>query len=76
MMHFIVLLIEIIPFCSCGVGLVRPLIIISLFGSAIQWNPSFSNHLGKGKFIRIIGRLETSGVKIYNVGLVTEEKLH
>ena len=45
----------------------RPLkiIIISLFGSAIQWNPSFSNHLGKGG--------ETSGVKLQC--LTSEEKL-
>ena len=30
----------------------------------LQWNPDFFNHLGKGRLVRVIGRIELSRDKI------------
>ena len=39
----------------------------------VQWNPDFSSHRGKGKWVRIIGRFEKSGIQLQS--LTGERKL-
>ena len=48
-------------FDSC---IIFPKILEGYYNLVIQWNPDFSNLLGKSKLIRIIEVFEKSGVKL------------